>query len=164
MDRSLAQITDTLPITERDIRRRWRSDTALSSIRIAIDHKLPNFGLMRRAAEELGRLNGWSFEGKRFAPFDLETLQHGLFDHHFAYDKALVVQPYNHQSDWQEIAEGFAADRRYPLKVHVPPIATASFHSPGHATILVFTRPSHRIKWLAEQINGIPPADEVRAA
>ncbi len=143
----------TIPVI---VQRLWKPETVLRAIIDAANDGRPYFELMQRAANEFGRRNGWSFRGNRFAPFDLKTMQHDLFDHPVSFNKALVVQPYGHHS-WRDIAERFAADRRRPLEVHTPPVELASLHSPGHSMFIVFTQPGHKMKWLPEQMTGISP-------
>lgn len=119
----------------------------------------------RAAREAFAVLNGcWTAA----RPFTLTALARrmahgggdapGLWDHHATLDHAeyyrtgrwpaaIVAHLYLPHTD----PEPLAMAAHYGLALHRPPAPYASWHAPGLAHVVVYTRPGASVRWLPEQ-------------
>jgi hypothetical protein len=115
--------------------------------------EMQRFWLQRKALRWFGRINDWRYiDGGLYFPFKIDVTKYDLFDHVVVFDKALIAEPFTFR-DWR--GDGKAIAARHGLAFHTPPYPAASIYRPRQCAFLAFTRPSHIMKWLPEQVSGI---------
>jgi hypothetical protein len=149
----------------RDIRHLMHQQTAKGlSVPLLQRHRLIRqlTELQLVVAGQFADLNGWKVSATDFRPQDIGhrngrffTIRNSCWDHCLLFRgqgvcSAIVSQPYHDNEIEAEIEA-----KQYGLTMHVPPYSKSSIWYPGHARFWCFTSPSHRMRWLPEQLVGI---------